>query len=166
MDTPELRDLRPGDLGWIVYSQGKGYWEQLGWNGEYEALIARIVADYAAGHDPARETGWIAEIDGDPVGSILCVDAGGGVAKLRLLWVEPSARGKGVGGLLVRRCVDFARETGYLSMTLWTMSVLDSARRLYEDAGFTLASEEPVRMFGKDDLVNQVWDLSLRSEVA
>jgi len=166
MGGPELRGLRPGDLGWVVYSQGKGYWEQLGWNGEYEALVARIVADFAEGHDLAREAGWIAEIDGEPVGSILCVDAGGSVAKLRLLWVEPSARGRGVGGLLVRRCVEFAREAGYLSMTLWTMSVLGSARKLYEDAGFTLSSEQSVRMFGKDDLVNQVWDLPLRDGVA
>lgn len=166
MDTPRLRDLRPGDLGWIVYSQGKGYWEQFGWNGEYEALIARIVADYAEAHDPKREAGWIAELNGEPVGSILCVDAGESVAKLRLLWVEPSARGHGVGGLLVRRCVDFARETGYRSMTLWTMSVLGAARRLYEEEGFKLASEQPVRMFGKDDLVNQVWDLQLRSDSA
>ena len=166
MDTPELRPLQPGDLGWIVYSQGRGYWRQLGWNGEYEGLIARIVTDYAEHHDPAREAGWIAEIDGEPVGSIMCVDAGESVAKLRLLWVEPTARGKGVGGLLVRRCVDFARDNGYLSVTLWTMSVLDAARRLYEDAGFTLTSEQPVRMFGKDDLVNQVWDLPLRDAVA
>jgi GNAT superfamily N-acetyltransferase len=161
MDTPKLRELQPGDLGWIVYSQGKGYWRQFGWNEEYEALIARIVADYAERHDPTREAGWIAELDGEPVGSILCVDAGASVAKLRLLWVEPSARGHGVGGLLVRRCVDFAREAGYLSMTLWTMSLLEPARRLYEDAGFTLASEQPVRMFGQDDLVNQIWDLPL-----
>ena len=161
-----LRELRPGDLGWMVYSQGKGYWDECGWNGEYEALVARIAADFAAGHDPTREAGWIAELDGEPVGSVLCVDGGGGTAKLRLLWVEPSARGKGVGGLLVRRCVDFAREAGYLTMTLWTMSVLDAARRLYEEAGFTLTSERPVAMFGKDDLVNQVWDLPLRSEVA
>lgn len=166
MDAVRLRRLQPGDLGWIVYSQGKGYWEQFGWNEEYEALIARIVADYAERHDPTREAGWIAELGGEPVGSILCVDAGASVAKLRLLWVEPSARGHGVGGLLVGQCVDFAREAGYLSMTLWTMSVLDSARRLYEDAGFALASERPVRMFGKDDLVNQVWDLPLRDATA
>lgn len=166
MDTPRLRRLQPGDLGWIVYSQGKGYWEQFGWNEEYEALIARIVADYAERHDPAREAGWIAELDGEPAGSILCVDAGEQVAKLRLLWVEPSARGHGVGGMLVRECVDFAREAGYLSMTLWTMSMLDAARRLYEEAGFTLVDERPVRMFGKDDLVNQVWDLPLRDNAA
>jgi GNAT superfamily N-acetyltransferase len=158
---PVLRGLRPGDLGWIVYSQGRGYWEQLGWDASYEALVARIVADYAAAHDPVREAGWIAEIDGEPVGSVMCVKADETTAKLRLLWVEPSARGEGVGALLVRRCVDFARERGYLRMTLWTMSVLDGARRLYEAEGFTLASEAPVRMFGKDDLVNQVWDLDL-----
>ncbi|MCC3761884.1 GNAT family N-acetyltransferase [Glycomyces sp. TRM65418] len=161
-----LREARPGDLGWIVHRQGKGYWEEFGWNEEYEALVARIVADFAAGHDPSREAVWIAELDGEPVGSVMCVDAGGSVAKLRLLWVEPSGRGKGVGGLLVRRCVDFAREAGYLSMTLWTMGVLDAARRLYEEAGFALTSEKPVRMFGKDDLVNQVWDLPLRESAA
>ncbi|MFG3340275.1 GNAT family N-acetyltransferase [Glycomyces sp. NPDC048151] len=162
MDTPLLRRLRPGDLGWILHTHAKGYWEQFGWNEEYEALVARIVADYAERHDPAREAGWIAELDGEPVGSIVCVDAGGSVAKLRLLWVEPAARGHGVGAMLVRQCVAFARETGYASMTLWTMSLLHAARRLYEAEGFTLTSEEPVRMFGKDDLVNQVWDLRLR----
>ncbi|SDD14609.1 GNAT family N-acetyltransferase [Glycomyces harbinensis] len=161
MGEPELRGLRPGDLGWIVYSQGKGYWEHYDWNGEYEALIARICADFADGHDAERETGWIAEIDGEPVGSVLCVSAGGTTAKLRLLWVEPSARGKGVGGLLVRRCVEFARSAGYTDLTLWTTSMLEPARRLYRDAGFTLTSEEPARLFGHD-LVTEVWDLDLR----
>ncbi|WP_030159304.1 GNAT family N-acetyltransferase [Glycomyces sp. NRRL B-16210] len=167
-----LRGLRPGDLGWIVYSQGKGYAEHYGWNGEYEALVARIVADFAAEHGagdgPKREAGWIAEIDGRPVGSILCVSADPGnpdadTAKLRLLWVEPAGRGRGVGTMLVRRCVDFAREQGYTAMTLWTTSMLHPALRLYRAAGFTLASEEPVRLFGQDDLTAQVWELDLRT---
>lgn len=166
-----LRGLRPGDLGWIVYSQGKGYAEAYGWNREYEALVARIVADYATAHAvaadaPKREAGWIAEIDGEPVGSIVCVSAEPGnpnarKAKLRLLWVEPAGRGRGVGAMLVRRCVDFAREQGYAAMTLWTVSMLHSARRLYQAEGFALASEEPVRMFGQDDLTAQVWELDL-----
>jgi DNA-binding MarR family transcriptional regulator/GNAT superfamily N-acetyltransferase len=160
---PVLRELRPGDLGWIVYSQGRGYAEQLGWDASYEALVARIAADYAADRDPECEAGWIAELDGEPVGSIVCVRADETTAKLRLLWVEPAARGKGVGAMLVRRCVGFARERGYASMTLWTVSVLESARRLYEAEGFALAAAEPVRMFGRDDLVGQVWDLDLRA---
>ncbi|THV29129.1 GNAT family N-acetyltransferase [Glycomyces paridis] len=159
--APVLRGLRPGDLGWIVYSQGKGYAEHYGWNGEYEALVARIAADFAAAHDPERERGWIAEIDGAPVGSIVCVDAGSGTAKLRLLWVEPSARGAGVGAMLVEACVAYARERGYTSMELWTVSMLAAARRLYQAAGFTLTSEEPVQLFGQEDLTGQVWRLEL-----
>lgn len=157
---PTLRPLRPGDLGWVVWSQGAGYAEQFDWNEEYEALVARIVADFAAGHAPEREAGWIAEVDGRPVGSVFCVGAEATTAKLRLLWVEPDARGRGVGAALVRRCIAFAREAGYESMALWTVSMLLSARRLYEDAGFALETEEPVRMFGHD-LVAQTWRLDL-----
>ncbi|GAB4006150.1 helix-turn-helix domain-containing GNAT family N-acetyltransferase [Glycomyces albus] len=156
--SPVLRPPQPGDLGWVVYSQSAGYAAQYGWNGEYEALISRITADFAAAHDADRERGWIAQIEGEPVGSVFCVDGGGGTAKLRLLWVEPSARGRGVGALLVGACVDFARRAGYSGMTLWTVSLLDSARRLYEAEGFELSSEKPVRMFGHD-LVSQTWDL-------
>ncbi|THV41729.1 bifunctional helix-turn-helix transcriptional regulator/GNAT family N-acetyltransferase [Glycomyces buryatensis] len=159
--SPRIRPLRPGDLGWVVYSQGKGYWEQLGWNGEYEALVARIVADFAADHDPEREAGWIAEIEGEPIGSIFCVKADKTTAKLRLLWVEPSARGLRIGRSLVYQCLRFAREAGYDRMTLWTTSILGPARRLYRDAGFTLASEEPARLFGHD-LIGEVWNLDLR----
>jgi DNA-binding MarR family transcriptional regulator/GNAT superfamily N-acetyltransferase len=153
-----LRPLRPGDLGWVVSSQGAGYHAQYGWSDAYEALVARIVADFASGHDPERERGWIAEIDGEPVGSVFCVKDDETTARLRLLWVEPIARGRGVGGLLVRTCVHFARGAGYESMALWTVSLLRSARRLYEAEGFALASEEPTRMFGHD-LTAQTWDL-------
>ncbi|WP_245595378.1 bifunctional helix-turn-helix transcriptional regulator/GNAT family N-acetyltransferase [Glycomyces tenuis] len=158
---PVLRPLRPGDLGWVVWSQGAGYAGQFGWNEEYEALVARIAADFAAGRDREREAGWIAELDGRPAGSVFCVRADATTAKLRLLWVEPEARGRGVGAALVRRCVGFAREAGYESMVLWTVSMLLSARRLYEDAGFALETEEPVRMFGHE-LVAQTWRLKLK----
>jgi DNA-binding MarR family transcriptional regulator/GNAT superfamily N-acetyltransferase len=155
-----LRPPRPGELGWVVWSQGAGYAEQFDWNEEYEALIAKIVADFAADHDPEREAGWIAELDGRPAGSIFCVRADETTAKLRLLWVEPWARGHGIGAALVRRCVDFARDAGYGSMVLWTVSMLRSARRLYEGAGFALETEEPVHMFGHD-LRAQTWRLEL-----
>lgn len=160
---PVLRELRPGDLGWVVRSQGAGYAAQYGWNTEYEALVARIAGEFGAGHDPDRERGWIAEIDGEPVGSVFCVAADEATAKLRLLWVEPSARGRGVGRLLVRNCVHYAEDRGYAAMTLWTVSLLHAARRLYEDAGFTLAKEEPVHMFGHD-LTAQTWVLSLTAD--
>lgn len=154
---------RPGDLGWVVMAHGEVYDEQFGWNTDFEALVARIVADYAAGHDPDREAGWIAEVDGERAGCVFLV-AGEepGVAKLRILLVTPGARGLGVGSRLVGECLAFARGAGYRRVTLWTNDVLVSARRIYQGHGFALVDEEPHHSFGHD-LVGQNWALDLHA---
>ncbi|HYC51379.1 MAG TPA: bifunctional helix-turn-helix transcriptional regulator/GNAT family N-acetyltransferase [Gemmatimonadaceae bacterium] len=156
----ELRDLRPGDIGWITHRQARLYFEEYGWNAEYEALIARIMADFVEQYDPAGERCWIAERDGEVLGSIFCVRKTKSVARLRLLYVEPAARGTGLGTRLVRTCIDFAREAGYTKMTLWTNSVLTAARRIYEREGFRLVAEEKHRNFGKA-LTSQTWERDL-----
>lgn len=152
---------RPGDLGWVVMAHGEVYDQQFGWDTSFEALVARIVADFAADDDPAREAAWIAEVDGQRAGCVFCV-AGDepGVAKLRILLVTPAARGLGVGTRLVGECLRFARETGYRRLTLWTNDVLVSARKIYQAFGFTLVDEEPHHSFGHD-LVGQNWALDL-----
>ncbi|MGI5244705.1 bifunctional helix-turn-helix transcriptional regulator/GNAT family N-acetyltransferase [Dactylosporangium sp. CA-139066] len=194
--TVVLRPPGPGDLGWVVQRHGERYASDYGWNDEFEAMVARIVADYAESHDPRWDRGWIAEVDGEPVGSIFCVraepaavrwadevaverDADEGVtvpagdddagrrtvsavyatpvtAKLRLLLVEPSARGMGIGARLVDECIRFARNAGYREMVLFTHDILDGARRIYERAGFVLDSEERKPAYGHD-LVHQHW---------
>jgi GNAT superfamily N-acetyltransferase len=152
---------RPGDLGWMVMAHGEVYAEQFGWSSDFEALVARIVADYAASHDPEREAAWIAEVDEERVGSILLV-AGDrpGEAKLRILLVTPAGRGLGIGTRLVEECVSFARGAGYDTVTLWTNDVLTSARRISQAAGFTLIDEEEHHSFGHD-LIGQHWSLAL-----
>ncbi len=151
-----LRAPRPGDLGWVVQRQAAGYAAEYGWDETYEALVARIIADYVDAHDPAREAAWIAEADGQRVGSILCVRKSDTVAQLRLLYVDPAARGLGIGSKLVEECLRFARAAGYTEMTLWTNSVLEQARRIYQRTGFTLIGEEAHHSFGAD-LVGQNW---------
>ncbi|WP_242126268.1 helix-turn-helix domain-containing GNAT family N-acetyltransferase [Sphingobium sp. Sx8-8] len=156
-----LRGLRPGDLGRVVERQAILYAEEYGWNQDYEALAARIVADFHQSFDPLREAAWIAEMDGRMVGSIFLVQGEDRkIARLRLLYVEPDARGAGVGKMLVDTCVHRARETGHERLDLWTNSVLVAARGLYLRAGFKLVSEAPHHSFGHD-LTGQNWSLEL-----
>jgi DNA-binding MarR family transcriptional regulator/GNAT superfamily N-acetyltransferase len=158
--TVVLREPGPGDLGWVVARHGSVYAAEYGWNAEFEGLVARIVADYAAAHDPRREAAWIAELDGEPVGCVFCVARDDTTAQLRILLVDPAARGLGIGARLVAECLRFATAAGYESMMLWTNDVLTSARRIYEAAGFRLVDEEPHHSFGQD-LVGQVWERRL-----
>ena len=151
-----LRAPRPGDLGWIVQRHGAVYAEQYGWDESFEALVAQIVAEYAQEHDPRREAAWIAELDGEPAGCVLCVRREDDVAQLRLLLVDPRARGRGMGGRLIEECLRFARHAGYARITLWTNDVLHEARRLYERSGFELVESAPHHSFGHD-LVEQTW---------
>jgi DNA-binding MarR family transcriptional regulator/GNAT superfamily N-acetyltransferase len=161
-DTITLRHHRPGDMGWIIHRQAVLYHQEYGWNEEYEAIVAEILACFIRKFDPKHERSWIAERNGQIVGSIFCVRRSPTTAQLRLLYVEPSARGLGVGTTLVKECVDFARARGYRRIVLWTQSILHSARRIYEAAGFRLVEEEHHSSFGKDNLVAQTWGLSLR----
>ncbi|MFF3426686.1 GNAT family N-acetyltransferase [Streptomyces sp. NPDC002602] len=158
-----LREPVPGELGWIVSRHGALYAAEYGWNQEFEGLVAGVVARFAEDHDPYLERVWIAELDGEPVGSVMCVREDGqpGAARLRLLLVEPKSRGHGVGALLVDTVVSFARSVGYRELVLWTNDVLESARSLYQRAGFTLVAERPHRSYGVS-LTGQDWRLPLR----
>lgn len=147
---------RPGDLGWVVMAHGEVYAAEFGWDTGFEALVARIVADYADGRDPAREAAWIAEVDGTRAGCVFCLAADRTTAKLRILLVHPAARGRGLGTRLVEECLEFARTAGYRRMTLWTDDVLVAARRIYQARGFELVEEERHHSFGHD-LVGQSW---------
>ena len=155
-----LREPRPGDIGWIVHRHGALYHEEYDWDEQFEVLVAEIAADFAKHHDPRRERCWVAEYQGEIVGSIFCVEKSKTVAKLRLLYVEPSARHLGIGTRLVDECIRFARKAGYRKMTLWTQSLLSAARRVYERAGFKLVHEESHHSFGAD-LVAQTWEMRL-----
>ncbi len=155
-----LREPGPGDLGWMVRRNAEVYAAEYGWDQSYEALVARIVADFGEHHDPARERAWIAEVDGVPVGCVLCVRRDDETAQLRILLVDPAFRGLGIGARLVEECIRFARAAGYRSLDLWTNDVLVSARRIYEAARFQLVDEDWHHSFGHD-LVGQTWRLDL-----
>lgn len=155
-----LRPPAPGDFGWVVERNGALYAAEHGFDSSYEALVAQIVAEYLEQHDPARERAWLAELHGERVGAIVCVRKDDTTAKLRLLHVEPSARGAGVGTVLVDECIRFARSAGYRAMELWTVSILTPARRIYQRAGFQLVDEDTAQRFGRE-LTGQTWRLDL-----
>jgi DNA-binding MarR family transcriptional regulator/GNAT superfamily N-acetyltransferase len=155
-----IRPFRAGDLGWVLSRHGRFYAEEHGFDRAFERLVAKIVAEFLARFDPEREACWIAEIDGEPVGSIMLVDAGDHIAKLRLLLVESRARGHGIGRKLVEECVRFAREAGYRRITLWTQSTLVEARAIYQRVGFAKVAEKAHRDFGVD-LIGEVWEMEL-----
>jgi DNA-binding MarR family transcriptional regulator/N-acetylglutamate synthase-like GNAT family acetyltransferase len=155
-----LREPKPGDLGWIVERHATLYLQEYGWAGNFEAICAQIVADFGTKFDPSRERCWIAELDGDNVGSVFLVKDTDEIARLRLLLVDPIARGRGLGTRLTAECVRFAKACGYRGITLWTHSILTPARHIYAKAGFTLTSSEKKKSFGKD-VVSEIWDLKL-----
>jgi DNA-binding MarR family transcriptional regulator/GNAT superfamily N-acetyltransferase len=157
-----IRTHRPGDLGWMLDRHGVLYAEEYGWGAPFEAIVARVVAEFAQEHDPAREAFWVAELEGRRVGSVMLVrhPEREGVARLRLLLVEPEARGLGVGRALVDVCTSFARAAGYRRVTLWTQSVFGAARAIYARAGYVKISEAPNTSFGKG-LSAETWELEL-----
>ncbi len=161
MDRVTIRPLgRPGDLGWVVMAHGEVYAAEFGWDATFEALVARIVADFAGDHDPRREAAWVAECGGRRVGCVFCVAADEQTAQLRILLVHPDARGHGLGARLTAECIRFARSTGYRRVRLWTNHPLAAARAVYLAAGFVLVGEDPHTSFGVD-LVGQTYELDL-----
>jgi GNAT superfamily N-acetyltransferase len=152
---------KPGDLGWVVMAHGEQYVAEFGWNTEFEELVARIVADFTRTRTPDREQAWIAELDGRRVGCVFCVEKDERTAQLRILLVDPAARGQGLGRRLDEACIAFAKDAGYERMVLWTNDPLVAARRIYLDTGFELVEESKHHSFGVD-LVGQSYALELR----
>lgn len=155
-----LRQHEPGDMGWVTYRHGVLYTQEYGWDEHFEALVAQIVADFINNYKPAKERCWIAEMNGEIVGSVFVVQSSETIAKLRLLLVEPKARGLGLGTRLVEECIRFARRSGYQKIVLWTNSVLVEARHIYQKLGFTLVDQEEHHSFSYD-LIGETWELML-----
>jgi DNA-binding MarR family transcriptional regulator/N-acetylglutamate synthase-like GNAT family acetyltransferase len=155
-----IRQHQPGDIGWITYRHGVLYAQEYGWDEHFEAIVAEIAAKFILNLDPKRERCWIAEKDGEIAGCVMLVKKSKEVAKLRVLLVEPFARGLGIGGRLVDECIRFARQAGYRKITLWTQSVLTAARHIYKQKGFVCVHEEPYHNFGQE-LVSETWELKL-----
>jgi GNAT superfamily N-acetyltransferase len=155
-----LRPPRPGDMGWVVHRHGVLYAREYGWDEKFEALVAGIVADFVNQFDPNKERCWIAESDAKNAGSVFLVKKTDEIAKLRLLLVEPEARGKGIGSRLVDECICFARQVGYLKITLWTNDVLTAARKIYQKAGFRIVHQEPNLEFGHN-VISETWEIEL-----
>ncbi len=158
-----LRKLQIGDIGWVAHRQGILYAQEYGWDGTFEALVAEIAAQFVKNFDPVWESAWIAERDSQVLGSVFLVKVSEQEAKLRLLYVEPDARGEGLGRRLTQECIAFAKARGYDKLTLWTNDILHAARRIYQEAGFVLVSEEQHHSFGHD-LVGQYWALDLQGQ--
>jgi DNA-binding MarR family transcriptional regulator/GNAT superfamily N-acetyltransferase len=156
-----LRPHQPGDMGWVTSAHGAIYAQEYGWDMRFEALVGKITAEFIETFDPRRERCWIAELDGERVGSVFVVAKSDEIAKLRLLILDQRARRLGLGRRLVKECLRFAKNAGYSSMTLWTQSILTAARGIYERAGFTLVAQEPHHSFGVD-LIGETWDIKLR----
>lgn len=157
-----LRTHRPGDIGWIIHRHGEVYAREYDWDGTFEAIAAEIGADFLRNYDPTCERCWIAEVDGARAGSVMLIRdrERENVARLRVLLVEPNARGRGVGRMLVHQCTEFARSAGYAAITLWTSNVLTDARRLYEQEGYRRMEMRPHNAYGKQ-MTGEVWDLML-----
>jgi GNAT superfamily N-acetyltransferase len=162
-DVTIRRIGEPGDLGWVVMAHGQVYAEEFGWDNSFEALVAQVVAGYAAEHDPTRERAWVAEVDGERVGCVFCVAKDEVTAQLRILLVHPRGRGLGLGARLVDECVEFARRAGYERIVLWTNHPLVAARHVYLAFGFVLTDEESHHSFGHD-LVGQTYELDLANK--
>ena len=160
VDDIILRHPRPGDMGWIVSANAEAYARDQGFDHRFEAICAEVVAGFLHSHDPSRERWWIAERDGVRVGSVGAMRASDEVAKLRVLYVDPSARGFGLGRRLTRECIRFCREAGYTTLTLWTVDILTAARRSYEAEGFRLVHTEPYDGLGPQ-VSSETWELAL-----